>query len=48
MRELNLAYQLLEEYCSNYKYSFREEDVDRAYHVEAYLKWWRKNWPDNV
>jgi len=45
MIELNWAYELLEDYCRNYKYSFREEDVARAYPNEAYRKWWRENWP---
>jgi hypothetical protein len=44
MRELNRAYELLQEYCRRYKYSFRAEDVARAYPDEAYLKWWRENW----
>lgn len=44
MREINWAYELLEDYCSKYKYSFREEEVARAYPDEAYLKWWRENW----
>ena len=45
MRELNWAYELLEDYCRNYKYSFGEEDVVRTYPDEAYHKWWRENWP---
>ena len=44
MRELNWAYELLEDYCSNYKYSFGEEDVARAYPNEAYLERWREKW----
>jgi preprotein translocase subunit Sec63 len=44
MRELNRAYELLEDYCSNYKCSFGEEDVARAYPDEAYLERWRKKW----
>jgi DnaJ-class molecular chaperone len=44
MRELNWAYELLQDYCRRYKYSFREEAVARAYPDEAYLKWWRENW----
>lgn len=44
MEELNWAYELLEDYCSKYKYSFGKEDVARAYPNEAYLKWWRENW----
>jgi DnaJ-class molecular chaperone len=38
MKSLNQAYKLLLEYCSQYKYSFKEEDVDRAYPDDAYLK----------
>jgi len=45
MRELNWAYELLEDYCSNYRYSFGEKEVARAYPNEAYRKWWRENWP---
>jgi len=44
MKEINWAYELLEDYCSRYKYSFTEKDVARAYPQEAYLKWWRENW----
>jgi DnaJ-class molecular chaperone len=44
MRELNRAYELLQEYCRRYKYSFRAEAVARVYPDEAYLKWWRENW----
>ena len=29
MKSLNQSYQLLVEYCSRYKYSFEEEDIDR-------------------
>ena len=45
MAELNWAYELLEDYCGRYKYSFREEEIARAYPDEAYLKWWHENWP---
>jgi DnaJ-class molecular chaperone len=31
MKRLNWAYKLLMDYCGNYKYSFREEDVTRTY-----------------
>jgi DnaJ-class molecular chaperone len=44
MREINWAYELLEDYCSNYKYSFGEEDVARAYPNEEYLKRWHEKW----
>ncbi|MFO8143753.1 MAG: DnaJ domain-containing protein [Dehalococcoidales bacterium] len=45
MRELNRAYELLEDYCSKYKYAFGESEVARVYPKEAYFRWWRKNWP---
>lgn len=45
MRKLNWAYELLEDYCSRYKYGFGEKEVARAYPQEAYFKWWRENWP---
>jgi DnaJ-class molecular chaperone len=38
MKSLNQSHKLLMEYCSRYKYSFKEEDVDRAYPDDAYLK----------
>jgi len=44
MIKLNRAYELLEDYCRRYKYSFGEEAVARAYPDEAYFKWWRENW----
>jgi len=44
MGELNRAYELMEDYCSKYKYAFGENEVARAYPKEAYLRWWRKNW----
>ena len=44
MKELNWAYELLEDYCSRYKYSFGENDVTEAYPQEAYFNWWRENW----
>ena len=38
MKRLNSAYKLLTDYCSNYKYSFREGDVVRAYPHDEYLR----------
>ena len=28
MKRLNWAYKLLMDYCDNYKYSFKEEDIE--------------------
>ena len=48
MKRLNWAYKLLMDYCDNYKYSFREEDVARAYPEEEYMRNWRKNWFNSI
>ena len=41
MKKLNRAYQLLMGYCAHFRYTFREEDVGRAYPEEDYLRrWW--------
>jgi DnaJ-class molecular chaperone len=44
MKSLNKAYKLLTEYCSQYKYSFKEEDFDRTFPDEAYLKRYVYGW----
>jgi curved DNA-binding protein CbpA len=44
MKSLNQSHKLLMEYCSRYKYSFKEEDVDRAYPDDAYLKRYVYGW----
>jgi hypothetical protein len=38
MKRLNWADKLLMEYCGNYKYSHREEDVARTYPYDEYLR----------
>ena len=48
MKRLNWAYKLLMDYCSEYKYSFREEDVARTYSYEEYMRNWRKNWFNSI
>ncbi len=48
MKRLNWAYKLLVDYCSNYKYSFREEDVARAYPDEEHMRKWRENWFNSI
>jgi DnaJ-class molecular chaperone len=48
MKRLNWAYKLLMDYCSNYKYSFSEEDVARTYPYEEYMRKWRNNWFDSI
>jgi DnaJ-class molecular chaperone len=41
MKKLNRAYQVLMHYCARFHYTFREEDVARAYPEEEYLRRWR-------
>ena len=48
MKELNLSYKLLTDYCHDYILSFREEDVARTYPGDAYLRTWRKRWYHNI
>jgi len=48
MKKLNWAYKLLEDYCRDYKYSFRQEDVRRTYPDEEYISKWRDNWFDSI
>ena len=38
MKKLNWAYKLLTDYCDNYKYSFREEDIAGTYPRDEYLR----------
>ena len=48
MKSLNQAYKLLMEYCSQYKYSFKEEDVDRVFPDEAYLRRYVYGWFEGI
>jgi DnaJ-class molecular chaperone len=48
MKKLNRAYKLLTNYCDDYKYSFRAEDVARTYPDEEYMRKWRKNWFNSI
>ena len=47
-KALNRAYKLLTEYCACYKYSFKEEDVDRAYPEERLMKRCGRGWFDGI
>jgi hypothetical protein len=48
MKKLNRAYKLLMDYCNNYKYSFREEDVARTYPYDEYLRTFKDKWFDSI
>ncbi len=48
MKQLNRAYKLLMDYCDNYKYSFRGEDVAETDPHEEYLRTFREKWYDII
>jgi DnaJ-class molecular chaperone len=48
MKKLNWAYNLLVEYCTHYRYSFREEDVSRTYPYDEYLRRYYRGWFDGI
>jgi DnaJ-class molecular chaperone len=48
MKRLNRSYKLLMDYCNEYKYSFREEDVARTYFYDEYMRTYKDRWFDNM
>jgi DnaJ-class molecular chaperone len=48
MKRLNWAYKLLMEYCRDYKYTFREEDVARTYPHDEYLRKYYYGWFEGI
>jgi len=48
MKRLNWAYKLLMDYCDNYKYSFKEEDIARTYSYDEYLRTFKDKWFDSI
>ena len=48
MKKLNWAYKLLRDYCGNYKYSFREEDIAGTYPRDEYLRKYYYGWFDGI
>jgi curved DNA-binding protein CbpA len=48
MKRLNQAYKLLQDFCNNYRYTFREEDVARTYADEESLKNYYDKWFDSI
>lgn len=45
MKALNRAYKLVMDYCTECKFSFREEDVAGTYTNEEDWRKWRERWP---
>jgi len=48
MKKINWAYQLLVNYCQDYKYSFREEDVAKTYPHDEYLRKFHHGWFEGI
>jgi DnaJ-class molecular chaperone len=48
MKQINAAYKLLSDYCASFSYSFREEDVARAYPHDEYLRKFKHGWFDGA
>ena len=48
MKRLNWAYKLLMDYCDNYKYSFKEEDIARTYPHDEYLRTFKDKWYNSI
>jgi DnaJ-class molecular chaperone len=48
MKRLNRAYGLIMDYCNEYKFSFRQEDVARVYQKEEEYRSWRDKWSDSI
>ena len=48
MKKLNRAYKVLMDYCTDYKYSLKEEDVARTYPYEEEMRKWRENWFNSI
>jgi DnaJ-class molecular chaperone len=45
IKKLNRVNKVLTDYCDKYKFSFRQEDVDRVYPEEKDFEKWRDIWP---
>jgi len=48
MKRVNRAYKLLMDYCNEYKYSFREEDIARTYFYDEYLRTYKDRWFNSI
>ena len=48
MKSLNRAYKVLVDYCNDYKYSFKEEDIARTYPYDEYVRRYGYGWFDGI
>ena len=48
MKKVNKAYELIMKYVADYNYSFRQEDVERTYPGDEYLRKYKHRWFDSI
>lgn len=48
MKKVNGAYKLIMKYFNDYSYSFRQEDVERVYPDDEYLRKYKHRWFDSI
>ncbi len=48
INSINRAYEILEAYCKDYRYSFNAESVARTYPHEEYERKWHERWRDSI
>jgi DnaJ-class molecular chaperone len=48
MKRLNWAYKLLMDYCANYSYAFKKEDILRTYPNDEYLRTFKDKWFNSI
>ena len=48
MNSVNRAYEILEAYCRDYKYSFSAESVATTYPHAEYERKWYERWRDSI
>ena len=48
MKRLNRAYKLLMDYCTEYKYSFKEDDIARTYSYDEHLRTYKDKWFNSI
>lgn len=48
INSVNWAYEILEAYCKDYKYSFNEDAVARTYPHAEYERKWRQRWQNSI
>ena len=48
MKKVNEAYELVVKYFADYGYSFRQEDVERTYPDDEYLRKYKHRWFDSI